>query len=383
MFKFLYWLVTFIVCGALGVTAWGGHVEPQVMRALPSLASMLLPITAVVAVLWGAVMLITWRWKAALFTAVVIALCWSAIRTVIPIHPIAHMQVSRKAHVDSRNSDNSGDRLLRVVTLNVMNWGWYDGTQRQPNPNMLYILDEQADIVVLVEAAIVKDFMELPSMDSLREQINALYPYRSTRKNRSDGDIMLLSRYPIAEVDCDLTTLTDNAIKRHRHNIGRAWDVNVEGDTIRVIGVHLQSFGLTDDDKDAIDRSIAERQRPSMSDSHSMIGKLRSAVTKHASEAQDIARVVNASGENVIVAGDFNDTPCSYAYHLLRDTGLDDAWADAGLGYRATFNRNHLLFKIDHILYRGRLQAVRSDVTRRGESDHYPLAATLRLSSKQ
>ena len=52
----------------------------------------------------------------------------------------------------------------------------------------------------------------------------------------------------------------------------------------------------------------------------------------------------------VIVAGDFNDTPVSYAYRKIRK-GLNDSFVNSGYGAGFTYKGNYPPNRIDYILY--------------------------------
>lgn len=80
----------------------------------------------------------------------------------------------------------------------------------------------------------------------------------------------------------------------------------------------------------------------------------------------------------MIVAGDFNDIPGCYALRELCRDDFRNAFTEAGCGPIVTYHANRFYFHIDHIVYRGNMEAV---AYRRGDceaSDHYPVIATFR-----
>ena len=86
-------------------------------------------------------------------------------------------------------------------------------------------------------------------------------------------------------------------------------------------------------------------------------------------------QLLDDTSGDVLVMGDMNDTPGSFAYRTVCGDDLHDAWAETGLGPIYTFNSHHLYVKIDHILYRGHLKPLWCRRDKAGESDHYPLVA--------
>ena len=86
-------------------------------------------------------------------------------------------------------------------------------------------------------------------------------------------------------------------------------------------------------------------------------------------------KLIDDSPGDVLVMGDMNDTPGSYAYRTVCGDDLRDAWAEAGFGPTYTYHDHHLYVKIDHILYRGNMKLLSCRRDKEGESDHYPLVA--------
>ena len=93
-----------------------------------------------------------------------------------------------------------------------------------------------------------------------------------------------------------------------------------------------------------------------------------------------IRQAIDGSPGNLIVCGDMNDVTTSHVYRVIKGNDMTDAWAEVGNGYAFTFNRHHLPFRIDHILYRGNLQVIEAQRIKGGSSDHYPLMATFDIS---
>ena len=50
-----------------------------------------------------------------------------------------------------------------------------------------------------------------------------------------------------------------------------------------------------------------------------------------------------------------------------------------GSGYAYTYNSHNLLYRIDHVLYRGAIKALKAQRYKGGSSDHYPLMVTFDL----
>ena len=81
----------------------------------------------------------------------------------------------------------------------------------------------------------------------------------------------------------------------------------------------------------------------------------------------------------VLISGDFNSTPNSWAYHQL-SAGFQDVFQKAGSGWGATYPFKWPLIRIDFILCSAEWQAVMAQVPRSHPelSDHLPVVAHVR-----
>ncbi len=375
------WLTTIAatasVCVAvlLLVSAYGGCFNPSTHSALWSVATLAFPIVLTLALALLLLWLVLRQWLCAAVMALAVALSWPTVAVTSPVNV-------KSASPSSAASDSTGNRF-KMLTFNVMNFGRYDGTQSTRNPSMDFILKQNADLVVLQEAALSDtDFVNLPSIRMMRPQIEKAYPYHSNGYH----DLVIMSRYPYKVVED--TVLRNVVIRRDQygplyHFFAKIFDVQMpHGRQLRLITVHMQSIGLTPDDKQlymrltTLDESTVASRREIKAVKHSLLAKLARAFRLRAAEARSLRSIIDASPQNVIVAGDFNDTPASYCYRTVRGTDMADAWADCAFGPTYTFNAYRLYFRIDHILYRGALKAVGVERWREGDSDHYPLVAT-------
>ena len=110
--------------------------------------------------------------------------------------------------------------------------------------------------------------------------------------------------------------------------------------------------------------------------------KIARASVPRARQADTVAQfIADNSHRNIIVCGDFNDTPVSYTYRTIANAGdLEDAFVETGNGIGRTFNRNAMVVRIDHILYNtphwepfsGRI------INRPDRSDHNAVAVHLK-----
>ena len=355
--------VTLAMVVLLLATAYGGHVDPH-SHAWPAILSLAYPIVLAMAV----VLLIVWlllrhRWHAAAL-AVGLLCTWPTLRVTAPLHLTGGTIPDTCA--------------LRVLSYNVHNFGYTD-SDSSGVATLRYIIEQGADIVLLQEGATDYDpERDLPQLQPLLPQLQAIYPYRS----HGYHDVTILSRYPYTVVEDTLMRQTFDNNPAHYHVYAKAFDIDIAGRQLRVVSSHLQSIGLSDGDKRTYENltrldSVGSREQMSQV-RHSLYGKLASAYRRRASEAHVMRQFIDSCPPNLIVCGDFNDTPASFSYLTVRGDDLCDAYADAAFGPTFTYNRNRFYFRIDHILYRGDLEAVSARSDHKGDSDHYPITATFK-----
>jgi endonuclease/exonuclease/phosphatase family metal-dependent hydrolase len=109
----------------------------------------------------------------------------------------------------------------------------------------------------------------------------------------------------------------------------------------------------------------------------SIYRKLANAYHLRAQQARLIALEISKSPYPVIVCGDFNDTPTSFAYHQIAKD-LDDSFIKSGKGMGNTYNNNLLPpIRIDYILYSKIFQSSAFSVLNAPYSDHFPIMASV------
>lgn len=350
------WTLLNIACGLCTLLAgYGGYINPDKF-ALAQLANMTFPGWIVLTLILLAVNLFI-RKKLAWLSVIVLVACIGPILTISPLN-----FTSRSLSPDDES------RTFTLLTYNVYNFR--DNQSVNPewgNRTLSYILSTDADIVCLQESSNLNGVGKKAQRDS----INSRYPYR-LYSSRS-GEV-LLSKYHATEIDTPQPDWGSGSFC--------AYDVEVEGHEVTVVNCHLQSIGLTDDDKELY-RELTDKElrNPSRSElskvKNGIVTKLLAAFRIRAQQARYIKEFLATRKGNVILVGDFNDVPGSYAYRTIKSDGLKDAYSECAFGPTVTYNDNRFYFRIDQMLYRGDLEAVR---IKRGDlrsSDHYPLFATL------
>jgi endonuclease/exonuclease/phosphatase family metal-dependent hydrolase len=154
-----------------------------------------------------------------------------------------------------------------------------------------------------------------------------------------------------------------------------------DGGALRVLLVHLQSFMLADADK-AYLRELKMRRGDvggKVQMSRSIVGRFARAFYLRSTQAEAVARFVKDSPHPVLVCGDLNDVPGSYAYTAVRGK-LNDAFVSKGRGFGRTYNQILPTLRIDDIFYDpARLRCLGFKTQYTPLSDHNPVTATFEI----
>jgi len=177
--------------------------------------------------------------------------------------------------------------------------------------------------------------------------------------------LAVLSRYPIAAKEAI-------RFENDKNNSAMSVDLLVEGDTVRVYNVHLSSIGFEKEDYEAA-RNVGDEQNRSR-----LFARLSNAWSKRAQQALQVQSSVEGSPFPVVLAGDFNDTPVSYAAERLSGT-LNDAYGSCrpqgGSLLGSTYTGELPFLRIDQIWASPELEVLSYETGAVELSDHRPVQA--------
>lgn len=334
-------------------SAYSDRVSPD-SSLLFSYLGLAFPVLCVLNLLFVLYWIFLWEWRFVAIGLLAFVVCWNPVRSYFPFHE----------KVEAVPADN----VLKVLTYNVMAFGYKDHTPAAPNKILDYISRSDADIVCLQEYAESRGSKGL----TRRKIVKALkkYPYRSiitTHSSRVQNfGIAIFSKYPIKR---------SRRIKyESQYNVSSFHELNVGGKKLVVLNNHLESFKLTMEDRSRYSAFIKNLDAEGLEDLRGAFEqKLGPAFRIRARQAQAVAAEAAEHKEGyLLVCGDFNDTPISYAHRTIQGDLLD-SFAESGRGMGITYNQNYFWFRIDHILHSRQMKSLNCTVDKVNYSDHYPL----------
>lgn len=156
-------------------------------------------------------------------------------------------------------------------------------------------------------------------------------------------------------------------------------DISTGRDTVRVFNVHLQTTSIKADDERYIVEGDFIDDTVRTSHFRKIAGNLTRNAVIRARQADIVADSIAASPYRVVVCGDFNDTPVSYAYRKI-SRGLRDCFREAGRGYGYTYRGFFNMLRIDYVLHSPSIECVEYASPSFSSSDHNPVAVKIRIN---
>lgn len=361
-------LANIIIAVITIIAAYGGTVNPN-KTTIPAIISMTFPVLVCLTIVSLIICLFVNR-KIAIIPGITLLLSFSSILNICPLN-LPHKALT----------PDEEQRSFSVLSYNVYSFTNYFQSPINPrdtltqkdearlglsNPTLSYILSCDADLVSLQEC-----YISLLSNNhgyistALYDSICSKYPYRICELTNA-----ILSKHPLKQIKIQ------QPLQRSGYIIGA--ETEIDGRQLLFISVHLKSLGLDQDDK-AIYREITKGEggRQAISDAKSrLLTKLSNAFRSRADQAELLRHQIDSIGiEDVIIAGDFNDIEGCYAQRIIQKDNFKSVYREAGFGPVITYNANRFYFNIDHILYRGSMEAVDYSRKKFKRSDHYPIQA--------
>lgn len=339
-------VVNIIVVCLLLFAAYSPNLNPET-HPLRACMGLTFPIFLVMNLCFFCFWLI-FRFRFALLPFAGFLLCAPQIRTYFPIN---------------FRTSNVPQETFKMLSYNVMGFG--DLTKIEgKNPVLTYLQGSEADIICLQEYVVSANQKYVTKEDIERALL--AYPYKHIRYIGGNG-VACYSKYPIVSA---------SPVHYASQNNGSVvYEIAMGSDTLTLINNHLESNKLTALDKKVYEEMIEAPEAEKMKHGIKyLVQKLGNAQQIRAVQARAVAQAVEkARYPNVIVCGDFNDSPISYTHKTI-SKNLRDAFISSGRGLGISYNQNKFYFRIDNILVSKNLKTYNCTVDRSiKHSDHYPI----------
>jgi len=323
--------------------------------------------------------------RVALLPLAALVLAWPQVQRGLPLH-VAQLS-SNKELLASDNQPLSTTRhapkTLRLLSANVRIFNVY-AQLRKPDPAapakfMKWLAASPADVLCLQEFYNEPAGTKSADGDLFRvgEKLGVdigrqVFISKSlTNSIGAEFGLAIFSRLPI---------VGRGEIAFGRLSQNHAMWVDVAGpgahDTVRIFNAHLQSMSL--DERDIV--TAGSSQAGFKRKGRGLLGRFVRGAAARAWQADTLLAHMGRSPYPVLLAGDLNDVPYSYAYNALAGP-LQNAWATVGFGPGNTYH-GHLppLLRIDQQFAGPQWQVLACRIhTEIPYADHFPVEGLYRL----
>ncbi|MDQ6762916.1 MAG: endonuclease/exonuclease/phosphatase family protein [Bacteroidota bacterium] len=301
-----------------------------------------------------------------LFTLVI---GWAAVRNIFSFHFSHSFEIKKKGNA------------LRVMSWNVEQFNI------QHYKDKPWIKQQMLDLINYYDPDIAC-FQEVVAGEKKKginyfpDIINKLkfkdYFYSYAIKDDFDSyhhfGILMFSKLPIIKKQAFVNNPNDY------NSSFQYMDVLKGTDTIRVFNIHLQSLKFSKENLNYLDKA-GLRSDSNITESKSIISKIKKGFIKRSVQADFIEDEITHSPYPVIVCGDFNDVPNSYAYATISN-GLQDAFVEKGAGISRTFSSISPTLRIDNIFADKKFEVTQFTRIKKLLSDHFPIVSDMVAGKK-
>lgn len=330
------------------LAAYCGRINPDYF-AFPSIIVLLLPYLGVATALITIAWFIGGRWIFGALGVATLAFCWTPLSNVAPLK--------------FSQSPEPGATTFKLLTYNILHGEDMRHPEESGKRSIRFLTESGADIICLQELFTFEEPEVKGITKELRDSLFAVYPYRA---GGHSVDLTVLSKYPVRLTDMG----NDSNFPRVRY-----FSLDIKGKRLIIGNMHLISYDLSEDEREVVTdiKSVSSAKKSISEFKGTIKPKLTTSFKERAGNVRKMLSTLESVSGPLIVCGDFNDVPESYAYRLMRAEGFRDAYADTGFGPIYTYNAHLFLFHLDQVFYRGPLKALSVKKERINSSDHYPL----------
>jgi endonuclease/exonuclease/phosphatase family metal-dependent hydrolase len=252
---------------------------------------------------------------------------------------------------------------IKVLSYNVQNFYSYFGKKKNRLKIIDYIAAQKADIICLQETKLQKEGALNPV--KLKSMFPGINHCQLAHQSKWGGPVTFTS-YPIVSMGELRFDDTKNMVIFS--------DLRIGNDTVRIYNCHLQSYGINTSAYSIIDTLGFESKK--LKEMRSIGSKLKWGNIYRSKQVIKLSNHISKCPYQVIVCGDFNDTPISFTYGKISST-LKDSFVESGRGISNTYRGKLPQNRIDYIFHSSGFKAYNYQRLDADYSDHYPISTLL------
>ena len=310
--------------------------------------------------------LIRRRWKWALVPAVALLLSWQQVSSCFAF---------RFQNDDKEILNNKPENSIRVLSWNVAR---LDENNRDARGGKSYhdiMLDwmqmANADIICLQEFFECYDpkisDQNILAIKKMGYSYHYFFPSSIVYEGNFQFGLCIFSRFPIVDSARFL-----NGAGAHSEGFSYV-DLKIKENTVRVFNTHLESVGFSRHDYETLGN---------IENTRNIFRKIKVSYELRNLQASTLSSHIKASPHPVIVCGDIDDVPNSYAYFKVKGD-KKDVFLERGAGLGRTYQFISPSLRIDYIFADKKMKVRQSATLQPVYSDHYPILADIEIPQKR
>jgi endonuclease/exonuclease/phosphatase family metal-dependent hydrolase len=285
-------------------------------------------------------------------------------------------------NIYNSKSNSTSENEIKVLTYNVRNFDLYNWSKNQASRTTIFekLKEVDADIICFQEFYSTQE-EDWNNIQKLKAELGYQHYYFTrelVKDEKRQWGIATFSKYPIVNHGELLKESKSNDPSRTIHK-AIFTDIVVQEDTLRVINTHLASVYFNNEDYSTIEH-ISDPDGLTIEKSKPIIRKLMKGYQHRGTQVKNLKNFMKEEPQPhpIILCGDFNDVPTSFAYNQL-SKNLKDGFLQSGWGLGATYNGLIPGLRIDFTLVDPSFNIKKTERVNLKISDHLPLLSTLSI----
>ncbi len=300
----------------------------------------------------------------------------SVIALMLAFKPISNIIAFNLSNSFTKEKLN---HTLRIMTWNVAQFNVMENKNHPEIKNkMLNTINEyQPDIACFQE--MVAEDSTIIDHGHINEYLrklnfnNYFYSYNSKEDfwGYAHFGLIIFSKFPI------INKKTVSFYPYDYNSIFQFIDIVKNKDTFRIFNIHLQSLRFSRSNLKYLDMPTVEDAR-AIKESKNIISKFKIGFIKRQIQADRIQAEIKTSPYPIIITGDFNDVPNSYAYHTIGKE-LTNAFVEKGNGIGRTYSGLSPVLRIDNIFVDKKMEVLQFQLVKKKLSDHFSIITDVQM----
>jgi endonuclease/exonuclease/phosphatase family metal-dependent hydrolase len=358
------WIINIFAVGALLLSYISMYIPPDKVWWLA-----LFGIGYGTLLIFNLIFVLIWLWKKSRKFMVSLFLCLAGISNVFNI---VELPLFRSKAPDPGKYVSP----IKVMSFNVRLFDLYNWFHNYETRDDIFrfLSKESPDIVCFQEFYTSESGkFNFNNKDTLIRVLQAPYfhtAYSVTLREKDHWGIATYSKFPIVKQEAV-------HFNKNSGNIFIYSDIIKDEDTIRVFNVHLESIRFRKEDYKFIENlGNDEVEQDEVAGGLKILRRMKRAYQKRSHQVDIIVDQIRKSPYPVIICGDFNDTPTSYAVRKIAGN-MKDAFRESGVGFGKTYAGPFPSFRIDYIFHAKEFKSFGYTTHHEKISDHYPISCYL------